>query len=295
MRTSRPSISGCLAVLLFLICSVWQACQPALAYAGDRNPDNYPLRVHVFDRRVHHNRRFDSYSGTGHANIIEGDQTSGAEFTYLCSFKFLDSEADEYYPARWKKDGLSLEILTGVIGSDTKTRTCEFKVALKDFVFSRERGHLVTLSQQEYADTQQAAAERQQALMPVDLDPSHYPLDFSLLHVTWTGELNGIHVGTGQGNLRTEAGINAVDFSIHCPVKIQPTPEGRFLAGQWLRPGTNMLLLLRSIDVDGAPGATCQLVTVVDPDVYIRAGGGVKAISQQEYAHQASPAGPRTP
>jgi hypothetical protein len=263
------------------------ACGSAWAQVGGNYGDDfptYPLRVHIFSRRVHHNRRFDSYSGSGRANLIEGDTVAGMEFTYLCSFKFLDSDADEYYPAKWRKDGQSIDILFGKVGSDSQVRKCQFKVLRKEFVYARDRGKIVTLSPAEYAGREDARAERQQAMMPADLNPSHYPLDFALLHVAWTGSVSGMQTGSGQGNVREADGMHAVDFSIHCPVKLQATPEGRFLAARWLEPGKTMLLLLRSVDVDGAPGATCQMVTAVGPDVYVRSGGGVKAVSQAEFA-----------
>jgi hypothetical protein len=251
--------------------------------AAQRDPDKFPLRVHVFDRRVHHNKHFGSYSGTGHANLIEENQIIGVEFSYDCLYKFLDSDADEYYPARWKHEGLSLDILMGVFGSDTKTHTCELKIATKDFVFRRVNGKRVEMSPQEYAMLDEARAERDQALMPPDLDPSHYPVEFALLHLTWKDTVSGLHTGAGQGNIRTPTGLNAVDFSLHCPVVIQTTPEGRYLLGRWIEPGKHLQLLLRSIDVDGAPGATCDVTTVVEPDVYVRSGSGVKAVPQEEY------------
>jgi hypothetical protein len=78
---------------------------------------------------------------------------------------------------------------------------------------------------------------------------------------------------------------------MHCPVKIETTPEGRYLLGRWVDPEKDMLLLLRSIDVDGAPGATCELLTAIEPDVYIRTGNNVKAISQEEYKRRAAGSG----
>jgi hypothetical protein len=253
--------------------------------------DRFPLQVHVFSRSVKHSKRFGSYKGEGKANLIEANLINGMEFSYDCLYKFHSSEEDEYYPARWKHEGLSLDILMGVIGSDTRTHTCELKIAMRETVFRKVNGKLMTMSPQEYASLDEARVERERSLTPVDLDPLHYPISFALLHLTWTGTVSGLHTGTGQGNIRSEAGMNAVDFSIHCPVVIQPTPEGRYLLGRWLEPGTHMLLLLRSIDVDGAPGATCDVTTVVEPDVYVRAGGNVKAVSQEEYRRKDAGAG----
>ena len=268
--------------------------QPALAVlfgmllvapmqAATRNPADYPLRVHIYDKHQHRNKRFHSYIGDGRGNIIEGDQVNGMEYTFDCLDHFRDSEADEDYPAKWKKPGLSLELLMGVIGSDDKTRTCELKVALKEYVFARVNGKLVHLSPQEYFARQSAGLERQQALAPQDTDPSHYPLELSLLNLTWTDTTSGMHSGSGQGNLRTPSGLAAVDFAIRCPVVIQTTPEGRYYRGQWMEPNRVMTLLLGNL-ADPSSGATCEVTTSLNPDVYVReATGIVKAVSQDEY------------
>lgn len=271
------------ARLAVLLCLLPSAGSTITARAEPRNLDQFPLRVHIFERSVTHVKRFNAYKGEGKANLIEANQIVGMDFSYDCSYKFHSSESDQYYPARWKHEGLSLDILMGVYGSETKTVTCELKVMLRDFVFRKAKGSLVTMSPEEYASLDEAKAEREQALAPTDLDPSHYPIQISLLHLTWTDNVNGLHIGSGQGNIVTPEGPRAVDFSLHCPVIIQTTPEGRHLLASWVQPGTHLLLLLRSIDVDGAPGATCDLNTVVAPDVYVRSGGGVKAVSPEEY------------
>jgi len=158
-------------------------------------------------------------------------------------------------------------------------------------VYRKVNGHVVTMSPQEYASLDEARAERDLALAPADLDPSHYPIQIALLHLAWTDNVNGLHTGAGQGNIVTPDGLRAVDFSLHCPVIVQPTPEGRYLLGSWIQPGTHLLLLLRSIDVDSAPGATCDVTTVVEPDVYVRSGNNVKAVSVEEYQTKYAPSG----
>jgi hypothetical protein len=244
---------------------------------------------------MHHNKRFGSYHGEGKANLIEANQINGMEFSYDCLYKFHSSEGDEYYPARWKHQGLTLDILMGVYGSDTKTHTCELKIAMRESVFRRVKGALITMSPQEYAMLDEAKVERQQSLAPADLNPEHYPIQIALLHLTWTDNISGLHTGTGQGNIITPQGLRAVDFSLHCPVVIQPTPEGRYLLGSWVQPGTHLLLLLRSIDVDGAPGATCDVNTVVEPDVYVRSGSTVKAVTAEEYRKRYAGSAPPAP
>ena len=274
--------------LLFLM--LLGLTQANLLLGAPRNPVDYPLRVHIYDKHQSHSAKYRTYTGHGRGNVIDGGQINAMEYNFVCYDEFLVSEAGEDYPAKWKKPGLSLELLMGVIGSDTKTRTCELKVALKDYVFFHTNGKLVEISQDDYWSRQQAHAEREQALAPRDLDPSHYPLELSLLNVTWTDNTAGMHSGSGQGDLRTPSGLAAVDLAIRCPVVIQPTPEGRYYRGQWVDPGHAMTLLLANL-ADPASGATCEVTTMLHDDVYVRqATGLIKAISQDEYKQMQKPA-----
>jgi len=282
--TERPTltIGRRLTLRLLLVLTLATACAGP-AHAAARNPEDYPLRVHIYDKQQHRNKRFHTNIGHGRGNIIEGNQINGMEYAFDCIDSFQTSEAGEDYPAKWKKPGLTLELLMGVIGSDTKTRTCELQVALKEYVFAKVNGKLVHLSPQEYFARESARAERDQALAPHDVDPSHYPLELSLLNLTWTDKTDGMHSGSGQGNLKTPTGLIAVDFAIRCPVVIQTTPDGRYYRGQWMEPEHAMTLLLGNL-ADPSADATCQLTTVLHTDVYIRqAPGLIKAVSQDEY------------
>jgi len=268
------------ALLLPLLTLLLAGCGPSHAPVATAPP--LQLQVHVFERGAIRSRRSGYFRGEGKANLIEGDTIKGFDFSYDCPYKFHSSDEDAFYPAQWKVEGLKIYIITPSPGTD-KEHLCELKMLMKDFVYRRVNGKLVTMSTQEYALRDEARVERAQSLAPADLDPSHYPVSISLLHLNWTGNVSGVHTGSGQGNIKTETGINAVDFSLHCPVVVQPTPDGRYLLGRWLQPGAHLQLLLRSIDVDGAPGATCDVTTVIEPDVYVRTGTNVKAVPQEEY------------
>jgi len=53
--------------------------------------------------------------------------------------------------------------------------------------------------------------------------------------------------------------------------------------GQWMEPNRVMTLLLGNL-ADPSAGATCEVTTSLNPDVYVReATGIVKAVSQDEY------------
>jgi hypothetical protein len=283
--------SRCRLTLRCLLLLLLAASQAARLRAATRNPEDNPLLVHNYDKQQRRNKQFHSYIYVGHGsgNLTEDGQTQGMEYTFSCLDEFLKSETGEDYPARWKKPGLSLELLMGVVGSDTKTRTCELKVALKDYVFLHTNGKLTQVSQQEYMARQSAQVERDQALAPRDLDPSHYPLELSLLNLNWADNTAGMHSGSGQGDLKTPTGLAAVDFVIRCPVVVQTTPEGRYYRGRWTEPNRSMTMLLGNL-ADPASAATCEVTTMLHPDVYIRQSAGViKAVSQDEYKKLQTP------
>jgi hypothetical protein len=94
----------------------------------------FPLHLHVFGN--HWNYVRGAYDGWGHANLM-GDKTLGVDYTYSCGTPFLhNSHHEEFYQARWKKEGSRLEILTQRVGSD-KVHRCELKVTLKDTPYGR--------------------------------------------------------------------------------------------------------------------------------------------------------------
>jgi hypothetical protein len=260
------------------------------ASATTRALADYPLRVHVYSTNWHSNAPYFfsdidvsyGYQGYGRANLTDGTNTNAMEYTFACDHHFLRSDPDEAFPARWRKPDHEIEMLMGEIGSE-KTTTCRMKVTLKDYVYHRLNGHLITLTQEEYKQREAHEAERAESLAPADTDGSHYPMQFSLLDVTWNPRNGGIYVGSGHGNLQTAQGLSSVDFDISCPVRVNTTPQGRFYSAKWVVEGHEMKILMRNLN-DPSIAATCNLKTQVHSDVYIVESAGVlKTVSPEKY------------
>ncbi|MGD0799109.1 MAG: hypothetical protein ABR910_15450 [Acidobacteriaceae bacterium] len=136
-----------LAVPLGLLAFVLSA--PSLLEAK-RNLADYTLRLHIYGSNWTHNGF--GYHGYGRANLFDEQGTPhGVEYTYDCDDHLMVSSGNEAYPAKWKKQDLSLEVIFGEIGAKPDSfRACEFKVAEKSFVFYRHNGLLETESPQEF-------------------------------------------------------------------------------------------------------------------------------------------------
>jgi hypothetical protein len=104
--------------------------------------------------------------GEGRANLYENGVPAGFEFDYRCGEKFMHSDDYETLPARWKKLGYSLIVLTHPIGSDHLI-TCEWKVDVKDFAYAIQHGHVIT----------EPAADLQHWMVMHQYDPEHSPIE----------------------------------------------------------------------------------------------------------------------
>ncbi len=147
-----------------LLASLTLTLLSAPSLAESHNLADYPLRVHIYKVTNHH-RRFRNVEwieGEGNANLYEGGKPAALDFAYSCSELFMHSDDFETLPARWKKPGYSLVILTHSIGSDSP-RTCEWKVDLKEFAYARRNGHTIT----------EPPADLQQWMIAHKYDPEH--------------------------------------------------------------------------------------------------------------------------
>ena len=66
-------------------------------------------------------------------------------------------------------------MLVGVVGKN-KTQTCQLQVTLKDTVYHRVKGQLVTLTQEELKRREANELAHDADLAPADTDDAHYPL-----------------------------------------------------------------------------------------------------------------------
>lgn len=116
------------------------------ALAGNHNPADFPLRVHIFTHNsVSHYwgpggaRSLNDVDGEGRANLFENGEAHGFDFRYNCGSRLMNSAGYETYVARWKKPGMTLELLL-----PARAGTCDLQVDVKpDVVYIRHKGSLL--------------------------------------------------------------------------------------------------------------------------------------------------------
>ena len=144
------------------------------AFAGNRDPANYPLRVHIFQFNAHsHYYRpgggpygtLENVDGEGRANLFENSDPHGFDFAYHCEQRLMVSPGYETYIARWKKLGRELEVLLPVLGGKPgATSSCDLQVTLKpDSVYVKHNGLL----------SEEPAAQLKMWMVKYQYDPEH--------------------------------------------------------------------------------------------------------------------------
>jgi hypothetical protein len=135
-----------IAALLIVLAVV---CAPAVLFAK-RSVSDYLLRLHIYQTNWTHNGW--GYHAYGRANLFdEKGVPHGVEFTYDCADHLMGSNANEAYPAKWKKQDQSIEVIFGEIGQKPdEFQACVFKIAMKPFVFYRHDGNLETGTAEEF-------------------------------------------------------------------------------------------------------------------------------------------------
>jgi hypothetical protein len=152
-------------------------CAPAVLVAK-RMLSDYQMRIHIYQTNWNHNSY--GYHAYGRANLFdEKGQPQGVEFTYDCQDHLMASNANEAYPAKWKKPGQSVEVIFGEIGQKPdEFHACEFKVAQKTFVFYRHNGGLDTESPQDFlakhANQAPTSGSATATDVPVSANPHSY-------------------------------------------------------------------------------------------------------------------------
>ena len=153
MRTSRW-----LSLALLLL--------PLTARAEDRNPADYPLRIHIFRRSettFYHHQVEEEAKGEGRGNLFENGDPKGVDFQFECSEKLQTSSGFETFPARWKKPNEELVILQPQFGKTNSYNSCHLKVMVKDFAYFSRNGVLNT----------EPTAQFKSWMVKHDYDPEH--------------------------------------------------------------------------------------------------------------------------
>ncbi|MFT4112788.1 hypothetical protein [Silvibacterium sp.] len=142
------------------------ATAPATLLADSHNPSDYPLRIHIFTRNettFYHMRSTDEAKGEGRADLFENGQPKGLDFQFDCTYRLMNSSGYETFPAKWKKPGDELIILQPVFGKPGNYNSCHLKVMIKDFVYVKHNGSLVT----------EPATKFKEWMTKHDYDPEH--------------------------------------------------------------------------------------------------------------------------
>lgn len=120
---------------------------PIVLFAG-KNLADYPLEIQIIES--HWNRHYGTVEGWGRGNIKDADSVHAFDFSYTSAEPFHRTIGDGHYIAKWKKDGLRLELLVGEIGTPDKFHTYDVKTSLRDDVYVPGANGAVAVSQEEY-------------------------------------------------------------------------------------------------------------------------------------------------
>jgi uncharacterized membrane protein YsdA (DUF1294 family) len=122
---------------------------PTLAvYAADKNPADYPLRLHIFTREehTHYRRGVEDFSvGDGRADLFANGEAHAVDFHFNCNEKIESSLGFETYMAKWRKPGKQLTVLFPVFGQSGKFFACDIDTDVKpDVAYFKQKGNLNT-------------------------------------------------------------------------------------------------------------------------------------------------------
>lgn len=139
---------------------------PLALLAESKNPADYPLRIHIFNRAettFYRYRDAEEAKGDGRANLFQNGEARGVDFSFDCSEKLRASFGYETYPARWKKPNQELVVLLPVFGKSNAYFTCDFKTDVKDFAYAQHDGRM----------SSEPVADFKAWMIRHDYDPEH--------------------------------------------------------------------------------------------------------------------------
>jgi hypothetical protein len=115
-----------------------------------KNLADYPLQIQVIESHWH--RHQGMVDGYGRGDIRDGESIRGFDFAYTSGEPFHRTVGDAHYLAKWKKEGLKLELLVGEIGAPDKYVTYDLKTSMRDDVYVPGPDGAMAISQQDYKD-----------------------------------------------------------------------------------------------------------------------------------------------
>jgi hypothetical protein len=206
---------------------------------------------------------------------VLGPPEEGFDYTEDCNQRFaMRPEGDQYFRARWKKNGQRLEILIQELGSSRIT-ACELKVAMREepYDLNPVRPSLRVLPMMSARPA-----------VPVTEPDANFPLRLQLW-VTSSGmsSQSGAHA-EGFGNVIGPP-AQGFDFANTCPIRL---PMGRnstdVYQAKWVEQGLRLGVLLQ--EVGTRQESVCEMDVGMKAAPYDAPKPGVRPVSPQA---------PRTP
>ena len=213
--------------LLYLMLQSQAPAAPAIV----SDPD-YPLRVQL--AQTGSNTSYSKTSAWGHGNVL-GPPAEGFDYTADCNVRFAPRpEGNQYFRARWKKQGLKLEILIQEFGSERIT-TCELKVAMQDEAYDLNP-----------TGSRIAMMPLARPAVPVTEPDANFPLRVQLwVRSSGSSSQMGSHA-EGYGNI-LGATPTGFDFGNTCPVRLAMGRGGDTYQARWVEQGLQMEILVREV------------------------------------------------
>ena len=137
-------MNACAPRLSLTLCAAALLAGTSLS-AQSKNPSDYPLRLHVFNRaetNVPQHRQLDETRGEGRANLFAKGEVHAVDFHFRCDQNLRPSLGFDSYPAKWNRPGKELVLLVPVFGKAGAFFTCDLQTDLKDFAYSSTKGQI---------------------------------------------------------------------------------------------------------------------------------------------------------
>jgi hypothetical protein len=143
----------------------------AVALFAGKNLADYPLQIQVVES--HWNRRYGTVDGWGRGDVRDGDSIRGFDFTYTSGEPFHRTVGDTHYLAKWKKQGLKMELLVGEIGSPDKYVSFDLKTTMRDDVYVPGPNGAIAVSQQEFKEMEKETEKETQKETQKETEKEH--------------------------------------------------------------------------------------------------------------------------
>jgi hypothetical protein len=222
-----------------------------------RDPDpNFPLRVHLLTARF--GGIGGRYHGYGSGNLLDASGAAGFDFGFECDVPFVPNQSpEETYQARWARSQYKLEILTAEAGAgQPREHACELRLAFEDQPF--EPANTAAMSH----GVSSALRRRWQDPDFAFLEPQpDYPLQFHVVEGQRTEDAYEDH-GWGTANLSDPGaqGVEGAEFTYSCEYGfITNSQLSGFYQGRWVKPGSELEVLLRRPGSDKVDRCTVEV------------------------------------